>query len=357
MAMSTMAVFGSAFFTPIVVGKMADTMYVESSINLIQMCANAYTSGWEWSFYFIAIFSGILFPIMFFFCPETAFVRSASLNTDITGTTAVKSEGTSHYANNSTSDNYVLNHTEAKQPHTATTASSTTSPTTSSPARTSYLSTLSPFSGRKTHDSFLHLFLRPFPLFLHPSVLWACLTQGTLIGWTVLIGIVLAAIFLAPPLYFTATKVGYMYTSAFIGALLGFIFCGALSDWSARALMRRNKGVYEPEFRIVLVIPQIIAGCGGLFAFGFTADNTYRYGWLGPCVSFAFVTFGMVCGAVASSLYLVDAHREIAVETFTCLMIFKNVFSFALTFRGYDWLVDTSTKKVCLLYTSPSPRD
>jgi len=26
MAMSTMAVFGSAFFTPIVVGKMADTM-------------------------------------------------------------------------------------------------------------------------------------------------------------------------------------------------------------------------------------------------------------------------------------------------------------------------------------------
>ena len=280
---------------------------------------------------------------MFFFCPETAFVRNASLNTDITGSTNVKSETAQHQPG-ITSDYYALNSTEGKQPTAATTASSTLSPTSAAPK--SYLTTLSPFSGRKTHENFLSLFLRPFPLFLHPSVLWACLTQGTLIGWTVLIGIVLAAIFLAPPLYFTATKVGYMYTSAFIGALAGFLFCGILSDWSARALMRRNKGVYEPEFRIVLVIPQIIAGCGGLFAFGFTANDTFRYGWLGPCISFAFVTFGMVCGAVASSLYLVDAHREIAVETFTCLMIFKNVFSFALTFRGYDWLVDTSTKKV-----------
>ena len=47
----------------------------------------------------------------------------------------------------------------------------------------------------------------------------------------------------------------------------------------------------------------------------------------------------MVLGAVASALYIVDAHKEIAVEAFTCLLVFKNMFSFALTWKAYDWLV------------------
>lgn len=35
-----------------------------------------------------------------------------------------------------------------------------------------------------------------------------------------------------------------------------------------------------------------------------------RYGYLLPAVFFGFVTAGMVFGAVASSLYIVDAHRK-----------------------------------------------
>lgn len=30
---------------------------------------------------------------------------------------------------------------------------------------------------------------------------------------------------------------------------------------------------------------------------------------------------------------------NIAIESFTCMMIFKNVFSFGLTYSGYHWLV------------------
>lgn len=30
---------------------------------------------------------------------------------------------------------------------------------------------------------------------------------------------------------------------------------------------------------------------------------------------------GMIFGAVASALYLVDAHRDIAIESFTCLLL------------------------------------
>lgn len=64
---------------------------------------------------------------------------------------------------------------------------------------------------------------------------------------------------------FGPEKVGYTYAGAFIGALAGFILSGLLADWSAKLMARRNNGVYEPEFRILLVIPQMIFGCLGSY--------------------------------------------------------------------------------------------
>ena len=60
----------------------------------------------------------------------------------------------------------------------------------------------------------------------------------------------------------------------------------------------------------------------------------------------------MVLGAVASALYIVDAHRDIAIEGFTCLLVFKNILSFGLTFSGFHWLGDIGIKPVFLAISS-----
>ena len=140
----------------------------------------------------------------------------------------------------------------------------------------------------------------------------ACLIQGALIGWTVLIGVVLAAIFLGPPLFFDEVQTGYMYTGALVGAIVGFFVSGIAADWSARLLTRRNRGRYEPEFRLVLAIPQIICGCAGLYGFGITAAHVDKYGWFWPDFFFGLEVMGMVIGAVCASLYIVDAHRSLS---------------------------------------------
>jgi hypothetical protein len=88
--------------------------------------------------------------------------------------------------------------------------------------------------------------------------------------------------FMFPPLSFSEREIGYMYTGAFIGAIAGFILAGLLADWSAKFLTKRNKGIYEPEFRIFLVIPQMITGCLGVYMFGYTSSNTYKFGWFWP---------------------------------------------------------------------------
>ena len=288
MALSNLALFGGAFFTPVLVGKITHTI------------------GWPWSFYFIAIFAGAMLPLVFLFCPETAFRRDASFNTDIRGeeTTTLKSEagglapGTSptHH-----SPSHSIPNSVEKQ---------SAEPTRPVPVKKTFAQTLLPFDGRKTDENIFKLILRPLPLFLHPAVLWACLIQGALIGWTVMIGVVLAAIFLGPPLWFDEVTTGYMYTGPFIGAVLGFLVAGLLADWTAKLMTRANHGVYEPEFRIVLVIAQLIFGCAGLYGFGITAANATRYGWFWPDFFYALEVMGMVLGAVASALYIADAYRE-----------------------------------------------
>ncbi|KAI9870306.1 MAG: hypothetical protein M1830_004419, partial [Pleopsidium flavum] len=330
MALSNLALFGGAFFTPVIVGKITHTL------------------GWQWTFYFIAIFSGVLLPFVILFVPETAYRRAAYLNTDFTG------EG-DHHPKRHLETGHELS-TEGTLPHWHSLSASGNASFEKQPAdmesryltdrephriaqKVSFAKSLLPFNGRKTDENFFKLLLRPVPLFLHPAILWGCLIQGTLIGWTVLIGVVLAAIFLGPPLFFDEVKIGYMYTGAFIGAILGFALAGLLSDWSTKLMIRRNKGVYEPEFRIVLVIAQLVFGCAGLYGFGITGNNVARYGWFLPDFFFALEVMGMVLGAVASALYIVDAHREIAVEAFTCLLIFKNMFSFGLTWSAYNWLL------------------
>ncbi|RYO26301.1 hypothetical protein AA0111_g8209 [Alternaria arborescens] len=327
MALSNFCVFGGAFLTPVLVGVIADRI------------------GYQWTFYFVAIFAGVMLPLMILFVPETAFRREEKFDIDTMGNLLVLDGEEMKMLGNKGPNTTSLEHDAAgdmteKGAENPPDQQSTGGP----PRKATFLESIKPFNGRKTDERYLHLLLRPFSLFLHPGILWACLIQGTLIGFTVLIGVVLAAIMLGPPLWFGEVETGYMYTGAFIGALLGFALTGLISDWSANLLTRLNNGVYEPEFRMVLVIPQLILGCAGIYGFGWTSADAGKYGWFWPDFFFALVVMGMVCGAVASALYIVDAHRGISIEAFTCLLVFKNIFSFALTFKGFDWIVDAGRK-------------
>ncbi|KAI1154782.1 major facilitator superfamily transporter [Nemania diffusa] len=330
MAFTNLAVFGGAFFTPILVGKITHTI------------------GWWWTFNLVSIFCGASLVAVFLFCPETAYRRDAALNTDIT---AFASAPDDRHRVVSVDD-------EAKTPagqHTLPSRSSSmptatqAQPVQQPPLKKSFAQSLALFDGRKTDEAFHKLLLRPLPLLLaQPAFLWAALAQGTMIGWTVFLGVILAAIFLGPPLFWGEVQTGYAYVGPFVGALLGFLAAGVLADWSAAALTRRNGGVYEPEFRLALVVPQLVFGVAGLFGFAVTAQGTLegRFHWVVPIVFFGFEVAGTVIGAVASSLYIVDAYRDLAIEGFTCLIIFKNMFSFGLTFKAYEWLVHGGIREV-----------
>ncbi|KFY13293.1 hypothetical protein V492_03369 [Pseudogymnoascus sp. VKM F-4246] len=333
MAVMNFALFGGAFFTPILAGKISSDM------------------GVGWTFNFVAIFCALCLPAMIFFVPETAYRRDPRLNTDMLAASestqdVTLNSGVEPTATNGNGNGAAENENEKAEETPASTEAAIPPhryPGADTPKQ-SYIQSLKPFNGTYTHENFFKIFLRPFPLFFHPAILWACLIQGTLIGWTIFIGILVASIFLGSPNYWSEVEDGYAYTGPFIGALIGFFIAGALADWSAKFMTRRNGGIYEPEFRIVLVIPQLIFGCAGLYGFGIVATDQLKYHWAWSVFFYCLEVMGMVVGAVASSLYIIDAHRTIAIEAFTCLLIFKNFFSFGLTFKAFHWVSTNDTR-------------
>jgi len=301
MAFTNLAVFGGAFFTPILVGKITESL------------------GWYWAFYFVAIFCALCLVLVVLFCPETAYRRDASLNTDMEAevrhaydsahqspphTETRISGGTETLANNIPTN---LDPAKAEVAGVATSFN----PARFIPPKRTFAQSLAPFNGRKTDDAFGELLLRPFALVFHPAFLWACMVQGTMIGWTVFIGAIIASIFTGGPYFWTEVENGYAYAGPFVGALIGFVVAGLWADFSVKWLTRRNNGIYEPEFRIFLTIPAFVAGCAGLYGFAITASQliTGKYHWIVPIIFFGLQVAGMVISTVSSSLYIVDAYR------------------------------------------------
>ncbi|KAK9451125.1 major facilitator superfamily domain-containing protein [Limtongia smithiae] len=319
LAIANLCLFGSTFLTPVITGVITHNM------------------GWHWIFWLLLIFSCVAGILLFFFVPEHAFNRAKRFNTDYGGEDAIL-----FCANESNEDagaektSALADGEESQQDDTKET----------------YLHSLWLFSRSKTSRPLWKIVLRPFVLLAHPAVIWGCLTQGTMIAWTTPIGVVLAAIFMGPPLWYDEVNTGYMYIGPLIGALGGFVLAGLLSDFAAKYLARRNNNIYEPEFRMVLLIPQLVFGLAGLWGFGITANDMYTYSKYLPPVFFGMEACGLMLGAVASASYITDAHRDLQIEMFVVLILYKNLFSFGLAYSSYNWVITLGTRKVFVIIGS-----
>jgi hypothetical protein len=187
----------------------------------------------------------------------------------------------------------------------------------------SYVHTLRPFMGRLSQDNWFKVMLRPFILFAYPSVLWSTLTYSFSIGWLIVISESITAIYRSPETYnFSALQAGLIYVSPFIGGVLGTAVAGKISDIVVRYLSRKNDGVYEPEFRLVMAVPVAFTTCIGLMGFGWSAEE--RDAWIVPTVFFGIVSFGCSLGSTTAITFCVDSYRQYAGEALVTLNFSKS---------------------------------
>ncbi|KAJ4248906.1 hypothetical protein NW757_008020 [Fusarium falciforme] len=183
---------------------------------------------------------------------------------------------------------------------------------------------LRPWHGRLNHDSWLKVMVRPFILFAYPAVLWSSAVYACSVGWLIVISESIAMIYRDRESYdFDALQTGLVYVSPFVGGILGTGVAGKISDIIVKAMARRNGGLYEPEFRLVMAAPILISTCIGLMGFGWSAEEKDH--WIVPTVFFGIVSFGCSLGSTTAITFCVDSYRQYAGEALVTLNFSKNV--------------------------------
>jgi hypothetical protein len=192
----------------------------------------------------------------------------------------------------------------------------------------SYKHSLRPFNGRLCHDNWFHVMLRPFILFAYPSVLWSAVVYSLSIGWLIVLSESVSTIYKNRETYnFTSLQAGLVYISPFIGGVLGTAVAGKVSDILVRYMARRNDGIYEPEFRLVMAIPIAISTTIGLMGFGWSAEE--RDSWIVPTIFFGCISFGCSLGSTTSITFCVDSYRQYAGEALVTLNFSKSEYRLA----------------------------
>ncbi|KAE9964049.1 hypothetical protein EG328_010840 [Venturia inaequalis] len=186
----------------------------------------------------------------------------------------------------------------------------------------SFTKSLTIFPGRLSTKPYHLILIRPFILFAYPSIAWASLTYACSVGWLIVLSESISALYRNRETYdFTALETGLVYLSAFVGAVFGTAVAGVASDFVVRFMSKRNGGVYEPEFRLVMMVPVAISSVAGLMGFGWSIELRDMY--MVPTVFFGLISFGCSLGSTVAISFAVDCYREFAGEALVTLNFSK----------------------------------
>lgn len=185
-----------------------------------------------------------------------------------------------------------------------------------------YLQSLRLWGGIYTDTPLWKIFLRPFVIFFYPAVLWAFLLYGVTLTWIVVFSVVNAVIFTAPPYNFSVSETGLISLSPFILTFIGEVVSGPLNDWVCLYLSKKNRGIYEPEFRLPPIIISFLVGIAGFFGFGATIH--FQTHWSGPVLCFGLANMSLALSNASVFGYVIDSHKELSEEGMSLLSVISD---------------------------------
>lgn len=286
--------------------------------------------GWPWLFRLCVIFSCIQTILVFLFVPETSYNRSSSNGSTPPAVVHQEEPGDKQAED-------AWDHLEiAKKPAEPRPAGDMVKPAPSRPnipPKKTYAQELALFNGTFCNENLIQLFIAPFAVCLNIGILFSVVVSGGMTALYVSQAMCLAQIFQAPPYNLSAAGVGYLSLGPFIGATIGSIIMSLINDPIIKWCARENKGVYEPEYRLLPGIGGLLVGVG-LMGFGALAQKGETY--YATATMHGITLAGVITIVVAVSGYALDAFHEMNDEIFIAMIIFKN-----FLFYGFSWFVNS----------------
>ncbi|KAF2025149.1 MFS general substrate transporter [Setomelanomma holmii] len=215
-------------------------------------------TGWRWTFWLVAIISGVMAVVTLLFVRET-------------------------YP-------YVLLERKTKQLRRET-------------GNTSLRSALA--TGRSPRGLFVFSIFRPLKMLLSPIVFLLSLYAAIVYSYLYLCFTTIEVVF-GRQYGFNSGEAGLATMGMGIGSAVGIAGCGLASQKISGYLTKKNGGDPRPEYRLP---PMAVGGFItplGLFLYGWSAQA--KTNWMVPILGNVFLGMGMVLTYMPSAMYLVDAY-------------------------------------------------
>ncbi|KXJ96338.1 major facilitator superfamily domain-containing protein, partial [Microdochium bolleyi] len=194
-------------------------------------------------------------------------------------------------------------------------------------------------NGRTPRQLFFFSIVRPLKmLFFQPIIFMISAHMALIYGYLYLLFTTFPRVF-GGQYGFSTGSVGLAYLGLGVGAFLGLLLTGVISDRIMAELSKRNGGVFKPEYRL----PPLFIGAflvpAGLFMYGWTAE--VRAHWILPMIGGAIMGFGMMTVYTPSTTYIVDGFTVYAASGTAAATVLRSLLGAVLPLAGepmYDAL-------------------
>lgn len=205
-------------------------------------------------------------------------------------------------------------------------------------------SSLTVFRGRVSDESFWRQVLLPFPLFIYPSVIFGSIVYGSFFTWLIALNTVSVPMFQAPPYNLAPSQIGLTNLPLLGAGIIGAPVSGWLADKVIRSMAKRNNGIYEPEFRLTLMIFAVIFSTTGFLGLGVSVSMGAPLAV--PLVFESLHSFAIPFATQSAYTYVTDCHPADANQAFVTIGLFKGIFTFIVTTFINGWFEVSGAKTV-----------
>jgi MFS family permease len=287
---------GSNYFTPVICGFIAEYQ------------------GWQWVFYWPAIFLAVVFVFLFFFMEETNYNRKTAgivaTETDSPPPEPTMVDDKEKFGARAESATSVENGETMPSPKTFA----------------QKLSLWQPAPGQ----NMIQRAIRSLKYLSWPVIFYAGFSYGSYLIWFNVLNATASIILSGPGYGFSASMVGLSYLSCCVGVIIGSLISGRVSDWLTIKLARRNKGIMEAEHRLWPFILCLVFVPVFLILWGVGAAQGVH--WFGLVFAMGGLAFTSAMGVTLSVNYLIDSYHDISGDAIVTVILVRNTMSFAISY-------------------------
>ncbi|KAF5984115.1 transporter protein HOL1 [Fusarium bulbicola] len=307
MGIYALALAGSNYFAPVICGFIAEYQ------------------GWQWVFYWPAIFLSFVFVFLFFFMEETKYNRVARQVDHVPFSPSrliVENKDKVEEKDADAGRSEVREVDEANVQYAK--------------PRT-FLQKLSLWQPTPNQSMARHAG-RSLQYLSWPVIFFAGFSYGSYLIWFNVLNATASIILSGPGYGFKPSMVGLSYLSCCLGTIIAAILAGRLSDWLTIKLARRNNGIMEAEHRLWPLAICVIGVPASLILWGVGAQHGVH--WFGLIFAMCTLSVTSVMGLIISINYLIDSYYELSGDAIVTIILVRNTMSFAISYGITPWITD-----------------